>query len=596
MKKIIKALLLLMLCLCALAFSVSCNGDGGEDDGTGEGDTMKILVIGDASISDSVSYLPEMLHGSGLSDVTVATMVYNFNSGVSLSSHVSNISGNKDVYTVSTYGDGENIKEYSLTFHDGLTMYGWDYIAIGQSIPEAGLINTYEALADVIDYIDENKTNENAKILWHMPWALNNGSAVEGFEEYDNDEDKMYEAIVEVTKGVAMSYERLDGIVPTGTVIQNMRQTFVAPYLENATIRLSDLGKLAAAYAWCSYLTGADTDSLSQLELPYKHDAAYMRIARDSAVGAIANAYTITVPEIKSISILAFGNSYSNDAMTYLNKIFLSAGYDIVILGSVMTGGCNIYHHWSNLDDTLEDYHPESKYDGMTGIEGTASCSISVNGKGESVNGATLKERYANTVSAYDWDYITIQHAPNEVEQADTYERLPDLLGFIKDNLTGENTQFIFHMIWKYNDTNSEKKQRTSYQYDTIIDIAKNVVLVNEEFSGVIPAVTMRQNIVSSFLDDMDIARDYGHMGLTLGRYSLGLLWYCYLTGGSVEDVTFVPTDDNVSSADKTKYANEYGHIHLDITEADMLVVREAIENALAKPFEVTQSQYVTAP
>ena len=560
---------------------------------TGE---IKILAIGDASIADSVSLLPEMLHGVGLNKVVVGTLACNFSSGASIEAHAKNIATEKSPYTLSINGDAENIKEYSQTFLAGLSFYEWDYIVIGQSIALAGLGDSYGSLADVLAYIDANKTNEYAKILWHMPWSFSNGSGANGFEEYGNDEDVMFEAIKDITGTLTSVYGELDGVIATGTAVQNIRSTFAGEFLKSSSIRLTDLGKVLAAYTWCSYLAGTDIEGLASLELSTEQDERYLRIAREAAVGAVANANEITVPETKEIKILVFGNSYSNDAITYLYKIFASAGYDVVVIGNISDGGCNIFNHWSNVDDTLEDFHPGSDYDGLVGYEGTAGCHISINGKGSSVTGATLKERYANTVAAYDWDYVSVQHAPKEVEQADTYAYLPNLLGFIKDNLTSEDTQFVFHMIWKYNDTLSNENQRTNKHYETIINIAKETVLVNEEFSMLIPAVTMRQNMSSSFLNDVDIARDYGHMGLTLGRYALGLLWYCVLTGGSVDDVTYVPTPDDVDNATKQKYASEYNHTHLEITEADMLVIKEAIRNALENPFEITQSQYVTAP
>jgi hypothetical protein len=116
--------------------------------------------------------------------------------------------------------------------------------------------------------------------------------------------------------------------------------------------------------------------------------------------------------------------------------------------------------------------------------------------------------------------------------------------------------------------------------------------LVNKEFTGMIPSATLRQNLVSSYLTDADVSRDYGHMGLTLGRYALGLLWYCYLTGGSPSDSKFIPTADDVSAELKETYSQ---HTHLTITDSDLLVIEEAIKNALASPFEPTESIYKEA-
>ena len=294
---------------------------------------------------------------------------------------------------------------------------------------------------------------------------------------------------------------------------------------------------------------------------------------------------------MKSFKLLVFGNSYSNDALTYLSEIFLSAGYDEIIVGNICDGGCNINNHWQNIDDTLECFHPA--HADAVALDGTAGCSISINRSGKVVNGANIRERYENTVSSYDWDAVTIQHGPKDVEKIDTYSHLPDLIEFIKANLRSDKTKFLYHMIWKYNDNLPNEGQRTAFRYGTILDITKSFVLRHGEFEDrVIPAATMRQNLISSYLTDGDISRDYGHMGLTLGRYALGLLWYCYLTGGSVSDVKYVPEPEDANEELRKTYAESYNHTHLKITETDLALIREAVENALASPFAITESVY----
>jgi hypothetical protein len=292
---------------------------------------------------------------------------------------------------------------------------------------------------------------------------------------------------------------------------------------------------------------------------------------------------------MKSIKLLAFGNSYSVDALTYLTKIFKSAGYEDVVIGHICDGGCNINQHWQNIDDTLECFHPA--HADAIAMDGTAGCSITRNGFAESIKGENIKERYTKTIQAEDWDFVSIQHGPKHVEQVDTYSYLGNLLDFIKENLKSDKTKFVFHMIWKYND-NIHPSNSSALQYEKILDIAKNTVLIHPELEILIPAVTFRQNLISSYLNDVDIARDYGHMGLTLGRYALGLLWYTVLSGGSPEDVSYVASADEVSEETKADFKERYNHVHLEITEKDMAVIREAIKNAIAKRFEITQSAY----
>ena len=271
---------------------------------------------------------------------------------------------------------------------------------------------------------------------------------------------------------------------------------------------------------------------------------------------------------MKSIKILAFGNSYSNDAYAWLYRILKSAGYNDVVIGHISNGGCNINNHWSNVDDDItNDYH--------------AGCSINDNGALKEYNKSeelSLKRAYELTIAEHEWDYVIIQHGPNHVEKRETYSHLRDLLDFIKVNLKSKDTKFVYHMVWKYNDT--VEGGSTAKFYDDIIDITKNIILPNDEFVGVIPAATMRQNIMTSHLTDNDIARDYGHMSLGLGRYGLGLLWYRYLTGGSYDDVKFVPTLSDINPVLLEKFSFD------EVTEKNMIIVREAIENALSNPFE----------
>ena len=563
---------------------------------TGE---IKILVIGDSSSSTAISYVDDILLAQGVKTVVIGTANCNHSTGASIDNHITNITKSKDAYTYTRNLNGtQGASKYKQNLDTIMASEDWDYVIIQQSIPEIGTPESYSELDKYLAYLREKKP-EKAKILWNMGWAYNKSSSQEDFNTiYGNDQQAMYNAIVNTLITFISENESIDEILPVGAAIQNLRTTFLDGALSSPSgITLAtDAGNYVAAVTWCSkILNKAPSEISSAINVA---DISKYTDVLDSAIAyAIEDATKISTPFFKSIKLLIFGNSYSNDANTYLSDIFLSAGYHEVIIASITDGGCGINHHWWNLDDTLEDYHPASEYDGMTGVEGTAGCSIKINGKTTSVAGDTLKDRYKNTVSAYDWDFVSLQHAPAQVELRDSYDYLPNLIKFVEDNLQSTKTKFVFHMIWKYNDSQSSLSQRTSTHYDTILDITKNIVLKNDQFENrVIPAVTFRQNMTSSFLTDSDISRDYGHMGLTLGRYALGLLWYCYLTGGSIDDVSFVPTKDNVSAQELAKYKNEYNHTHIEITEADMLVVREAVSNALKNPYQITQSVYTTKP
>lgn len=277
---------------------------------------------------------------------------------------------------------------------------------------------------------------------------------------------------------------------------------------------------------------------------------------------------------MKSIKILTVGNSYSNDACAWLEKILKSASYEDVVIGYINYGGCNVNNHWSNVDeDTTNDFGAEF----FVNYNGTFQ-------RYPTSDEFTLSDGYKFLLSLCEWDYVIIQHGPKHVEIRETYSHLPDLLDFVKKNLKSPKAKLLYHMIWKYND--NVEGGSTAACYADIIDITKNIAENYKDFVGVIPAATMRQNMMSSYLTDKDISRDYGHMGLGFGRYALGLLWYSYLTGGSPDDISFVPKISDVSEELLARYEFD------EVTEDKLVIAKEAIANALAHPYEITASRY----
>ena len=271
----------------------------------------------------------------------------------------------------------------------------------------------------------------------------------------------------------------------------------------------------------------------------------------------------------KSIKILFFGNSYSVDATKWLSRIFLEAGYKSVIVGNVATGGCCINEHWSFLD-------------GIAGNEpngGDFFYTKYVNGKE-----VATEDDYAFAIADEDWDIISIQHAPDELKQIDTYSHLQDFLDYILARVTNEDVKLVFHMIWAHNNVADIKGL-----YNSILEITDRYVTVKTEFDGLVPSATMIEylrdaGLTNATLNDDgswtagDISRDWGHLNYGLGRYAVALLYYAYLTGESIDDFAWVPTADMVAG---TSEANGFA----EITAEKLALIKEAIKYALANPY-----------
>ena len=262
----------------------------------------------------------------------------------------------------------------------------------------------------------------------------------------------------------------------------------------------------------------------------------------------------------KSLYILAIGNSFSWDAMEYLYQILQELGYKDIFLGNLYIGGCTLATHADNITKN------SGAYEYRTNSTGTWNST-----NGFSANTA-MKER--------DWDFVSMQQASGSSGMADTYEPyLSTIVEAVKKNCP--NAKRMWHMTWAYqgNSTHSEfskygKNQMT--MYEAIVNCVKTKVLTRGDFDFVIPCGTAVQNLRTSYLGD-NITRDGYHMSYNNGRLHTGLMWARQITGKSIADITYKPSS-------------------YTYTEDQITVIKDAVEKAYTKPYEVTESVILPAP
>ncbi len=270
--------------------------------------------------------------------------------------------------------------------------------------------------------------------------------------------------------------------------------------------------------------------------------------------------FTVNQKSPKSLYILAIGNSFSWDAMEYLYQILQELGYKDIFLGNLYIGGCTLQTHANNLTNSSSAYDYRVNKSGSWG-----STSAFVANK-------ALAER--------DWDYISMQQASGSSGMPDTYEPyLSTIVDAVKRLCPGAKR--MWHMTWAYqgNSTHSEfskygKDQMT--MYNAIVNCVKTKVQSRGDFDFVIPCGTAVQNLRTSFIGD-NITRDGYHMSYDVGRYLTGLMWARQITGKSIADISYKPS--------------QYSY-----NERQLSAIKEAVENAYNKPLEVTESSYPPVP
>ena len=263
----------------------------------------------------------------------------------------------------------------------------------------------------------------------------------------------------------------------------------------------------------------------------------------------------------ETLKILAIGNSFSVDAMTYLYDIARAEGVKNVILGNLYIGGCTLETHYNNMKSGAKAYQ------------------YFKNTRGNWVEkpNATILDGILDE----DWDIITMQQASGSSGQSATYTPyLAPMTAFVREHMTNPDCQFAWHMTWAYqqNSTHSEfpkYRKDQEYMYRAITTVVGKYVIKNDAFPILIPSGTAIQNARSSFFGDT-LTRDGYHLN-EKARYIAGYMWFATLTGKPLTALALKPSS-------------------LSIDETAEALIVETVNNAFKTPLEITKSSYTEKP
>ena len=265
-----KILKIFLLCLF-LCFMQSCGGSGIEtiipeneqennpsdahegQNGTPSDDdtkskTLKILAIGNSFTEDGIAYLPSLIRNAGIKNVAIAKMVIG---GTSLLSHHTHAIKDDSVYNFSISKDGSFKSQGKKKFSACLLSDTWDYVILQQVSQHSGLYRTYQPYLNNLINIIHNYYPQ-AIIGWQMTWAYSSTSTHTGFKNYDNNQAIMYESILDAVNQMKRE-TGINVIIPTGMVIQELRNTNINNYFELTRDGYHldyGAGRYAAACTW----------------------------------------------------------------------------------------------------------------------------------------------------------------------------------------------------------------------------------------------------------------------------------------------------------------------------------------------------------
>lgn len=292
------------------------------------------------------------------------------------------------------------------------------------------------------------------------------------------------------------------------------------------------------------------------------------------------------------LKILTLGHSLAVDSGHMLALIANAEGYESMKVATLYYSGCPLNKHVQFMNTDAPEY---SLYISSTDTPDTPP---------QIMDSITMKQAVAFDY----WDIIIMQGGVFEIAEDEKYKdgNIQKIQEFVNANKLNPTATFAWHMPWAPPTTNSlrdqfPKEPNTYYSnyeaynddrttlYNAITKCVSDNIVTDDTFAFVIPSGTAMENALSSYLEETDLHRDYVH-ATDLARVMVSYTWYCKLAG--VEKLEEIKLD----SIPKQFFKSTMGSEDRVLTDAEKDIILESVNNALANPFQMTQSQYTTAP
>ena len=225
-----------------------------------------MLAIGNSFSNNTTKYLYDIAKAEGVENIVLGRL---YIGGCSLLKHVNcaNTNATEYKYYKNTAGAWEETANATLLY--GLQDEQWDIITLQQQSGNSGMPDSYDPYLDqLVEYVNTNKTNPNAKLVWHMTWAYQQDCTQSGFANYANNQDTMYACIVNAYQQKVQNHEAFSGMIPVGTAVQNVRTSYFGDTLTSDGYHLNSFGEFIGGYTWYAAFVGKTLNELKLKQIP----------------------------------------------------------------------------------------------------------------------------------------------------------------------------------------------------------------------------------------------------------------------------------------------------------------------------------------
>lgn len=276
---------------------------------------------------------------------------------------------------------------------------------------------------------------------------------------------------------------------------------------------------------------------------------------------------TVPVCDGKTLKLLAITSSFGLNTTELLYHAAKAEGCENVIVGRLYYSGCTLKMH----DDYAKNNTAAYQYTKFVEPRRTVMENVTM-------EYGILDE---------DWDIIFIQQGAEQAGRIETYgDYIDSVMAYVKSKITNPSARFVWNMTWAFQHDNTRKVFTETYKndqmtmYNMILDCVKQKVVGREEFDVIIPSGTAIQNARTSYFGDT-LTKDTLHLN-NLGRAIAAYTVWATLTGKPLTEINLGPVNCYDLPED------------LVLSDSDRKVIIDAVNKAIAKPFEVTASAYPT--
>ena len=255
---------------------------------------MKVLAIGNSFSTDATEYLWDIAHDGGVETLVVGNL---YIGGCTLATHAANITSSANSYAYYKNVDGTWVKNEATSIQTALADEEWNVITLQQASGQSGIDASFQPPLEIL-LTKLAELEPNAKIYWHMTWAYQQDRKSNDFAYYGSKQLNMYNAIVSTVTERIVDNDYVDGIIPCGTAIQNLRSSYIGDILTRDGYHLSfSYGRYIGAMTWYAALTNGDVDLIDWCPEEYLEIVGDLEVICQSVKDAIKRPLEITEQE-----------------------------------------------------------------------------------------------------------------------------------------------------------------------------------------------------------------------------------------------------------------------------------------------------------